>query len=71
MPGVIKHKFGDKSIPEFYLVLVPNKDRNHLKREGKDKKAFLVFATDLKFNSVKEFTKKIPGEYRKQWNIIA
>jgi len=50
---------------------VPNKDHNHLKREGKGNKKFLVFATDLKFNSVKEFTKKIPSEYKKQWNIIA
>jgi len=67
--GIIKHKFRDESSPEFYLVLVPNKDYNPLKREGKDNKKFFVFATNIKFNSEKEFTKKIPKEYRKRWNI--
>ncbi|KAF5413934.1 MAG: hypothetical protein C5S48_10220 [Candidatus Methanogaster sp.] len=69
VPGVIKYKFRDESSPEFYLVIVPNKNYNPLKREGKDNKKFFVFATNIEFNSVKEFTKKIPKEYRKRWNI--
>ena len=69
VPGVIKHKFRDKSSPNFYLVIVPNKNYNPSKREGKDNKKFFVFATSIKFDSVKEFTKNIPKEYRKRWNI--
>jgi hypothetical protein len=69
VPGVIKYKFRDESSPEFYLVIVPNKNYDPLKREGKDNKKFFVFATNIKFDSVKEFTKKIPKEYRKRWNI--
>jgi len=69
VPGVIKHKFGDKSSPEFYLVIVPNKNYNPSKRAGKDNKKFFVFATNIKFDSVEEFTKRIPKEYRKRWNI--
>jgi len=69
VPGVIKHKFGNKSSPEFYLVIVPNKNYNPSKREGKDNKKFFVFATNIKFDSVEEFTKRIPKEYRKRWNI--
>jgi len=41
---------------------VPNKNYNPLKREGKDNKKFFVFATNIKLDSVKEFTKKIPKE---------
>jgi len=69
LPGVIKYKFRDERSPEFYLVIVPNKNYNPLKREGKDNKKFFVFATNIKFDSVKKFTKKIPKEYRKRWNI--
>ena len=69
VPGVIKYKFRDESSPEFYLVIVPNKNYDPLKREGKDNKKSFVFATNIKFDSVKEFTKKIPKEYRKRWNI--
>ena len=47
---VIKHKFGDKSSPNFYFVILPNKNYNPLKREGKDNKKFFVFATNIKFD---------------------
>ena len=69
VPGIIEYEFRDKSSPKFHLVLVPNKEYNPLKREGKDNKKFFVFATNIKFDSVKEFVKKIPKEYRKRWNI--
>ena len=69
VPGVIKYKFRDESSPEFYLVIVPNKNYDPVRREGKDNKKFFVFATNIKFNSVKEFTEKVPKEYRKRWNI--
>jgi len=69
VPGVIKYKFRDESSPEFYLVIVPNKNYDPVRREGKDNKKFFVFATNIKFNSVKEFTDKVPKEYRKRWNI--
>jgi len=47
--GVIKYKFRDESSPEFYLVLVPNKNYDPIRREGKDNKKFFVFATNIKF----------------------
>ena len=50
VPGVIKHKFGDKNSPNFYLVIVPNKGYNPSKREGKDNKKFFIFATNVKFD---------------------
>ena len=43
---------------------MPVKDHNYLKREETDNKKFLVFATDIKFNLVKEFTKKIPNRMK-------
>ena len=69
IPGIIEYEFRDKNSPKFHLVLVPNNDYNPSKREGNDNKKFFVFATNIKFDSVKEFTKKIPKEYRKRWNI--
>ena len=69
VPGVIKHKFRDESSPNFYLVIVPNKNYNPSKREGRDNKKFFVFATNIKFDSVKKFTEKVLKEYRKRWNI--
>ncbi len=53
----------------FTLFSCPGKNYDPLKGGGKDNKKFLVSATNIKFNSVKEFTKNIPKEYRKLWNI--
>lgn len=69
VPGIIEYKFRDKRSPTFYLVLIPNKNYDPSKKDGKGNKKFFVFATNVKFSSVKRFIKSIPEEYKKRWNI--
>lgn len=66
-PVIFKYRFGDKRSPEFYLVAIPNSD---YETKGDKKKAeFHLFATSINFDSVEEFVKRVPEEYKRRWNI--
>jgi len=69
VPGILKYHFVDKRSPEFYLVLIPNKKYDPLKREDNGNKKFFAFATNINFGSVGEFIEKVPEEYKNRWNI--
>jgi hypothetical protein len=54
---VFEYQFNENGT-KFNLVAVPH-----------EKKEYILFATNKDVNSIKEFEKTIPEEYRKRWNI--
>jgi len=65
---IFKYNF-DKGGPTFNIVAVVNPDYDPKAKKGNGNKEYHLFATNLEMNSISEFIKKIPEEYRKRWNI--
>ncbi len=65
---IFKYNF-DKGGPTFNIVAVVNPNYDPKAKKGNGNKEYHLFATNLGMNSISEFIKKIPEEYRKRWNI--
>jgi len=59
----------EKGGPKFIIVAVLNPKYDPNSKKDKGNNEYHLFATNLPINNESDFIKKIPGEYRKRWNI--
>ncbi len=65
---ILEYQF-EKGGPKFNIVAILNPKYDPKAKKEKGNSEYFLFATNLVVNSVSEFIKKIPEEYRKRWNI--
>jgi hypothetical protein len=67
--AIFTYHFRDERSPDFYLVAIPNREYDPRKRVSPENKEFLLFATEIAFNSPEKFVKPVPQSYRARWKI--
>jgi len=64
---IFNYRFQDKRSPKFYLIAIPNPDYDP--KDERKNNEFPLFATSINFESLEEFVKRVPEEYKRRWNI--